>query len=148
MFVPGKPLQPSLMFVGDAGCFTQVGSGLTCKYYTCKGFVQGMDKQSSLLRKSGNYGRKKFYNIGLRNWKNTVVLLSGTFVVTINHVCSNFNQCVLKFCTKELYETMQSNWKCWFWPFKWFISWYFVLPDIFMLSTTGWNVQLGVFQLD
>jgi hypothetical protein len=40
MFIPGKPFHHSLMFVGKAGaylsepemCFTQVGSGLTCKY--------------------------------------------------------------------------------------------------------------------
>ncbi len=41
-FVSGKPFQPSLMFVGKAKsptysgaperCFTQVGSGLTCKH--------------------------------------------------------------------------------------------------------------------
>ncbi len=39
MFVPGKPLQPSLMFVGKAGA---------------------RDKHSNLLRKSVNYGRKSF----------------------------------------------------------------------------------------
>ncbi len=43
-FVSGKPFQPSLMFVGKAKsptqsgaperCFTQVGSGLTCKHQT------------------------------------------------------------------------------------------------------------------
>ncbi len=69
MFVPGKPFQPSLMFVGKARslpksdaferCFTLVGSGLNRKHWTrVKRFVR--DKRSSLLQKGSN----KFYNIG------------------------------------------------------------------------------------
>jgi hypothetical protein len=43
-------------------CFTQVGSGLTCKHYTrLERFAR--DTRSSLLRKSANYGQKKIYNI-------------------------------------------------------------------------------------
>ncbi len=70
-FVLGKPFQPSLMFVGEARslpqggaperCFTRVRSGLTCKRYTR---LERQNKHPSLLRKSINYGRKKFYNTG------------------------------------------------------------------------------------
>jgi hypothetical protein len=41
-------------------CFTWDGSGLTCKHQT-KLVRLAMDKHSSLLRKSVNYCRKKFY---------------------------------------------------------------------------------------
>ncbi len=69
MFVPGKPFQPSLMFVGKAGepemCFTLVGSGLTRRL----GRLDG-DKHTSLLRKSVNYGRNKFYDTGCNSISN------------------------------------------------------------------------------
>ncbi len=74
--VPGKPFQPSLMFVGNARrppqsgaperCFTQVGSGLTCKQLTkLKRFAR--NKCSSFLQKFVTYDRKKFYNIAPRS---------------------------------------------------------------------------------
>ncbi len=73
VFVPCKPLKPSLMFVGKArglfqseapeSCFNWVSSGLTSKYYTrLESLARG--KPSSLLRKSVNYGRKRFYSTG------------------------------------------------------------------------------------
>ncbi len=72
-FVPGKRFQHSLMLVGKARslsysgapekCFTQVSSGLTCKYYTWSERLAS-EKHSGLLQKFVNYGRKKFYNIG------------------------------------------------------------------------------------
>ncbi len=73
VFVPGKLLQPSLMFPGKTRdlpqsraterCFTWVGSGLTQKHYTRLERL-ARDKHSSLLRKSVTYGRKKFYSTG------------------------------------------------------------------------------------
>ncbi len=75
MFVPGKPLQPSLMFVGKARglpwsgapvrCLIWIGSGFTCKHETMLERLT-RDKHSSLLQKSVNYGRKKFYSTGPR----------------------------------------------------------------------------------
>ncbi len=69
MFVLGKPFKPSLIFVGEARSlplsgaperyFTQVASGLSCKHQTRLERL-AMDKHSSLLRKSVNYGRKSF----------------------------------------------------------------------------------------
>jgi hypothetical protein len=44
-------------------CFTQVGSGLTCKHQTRLDSL-ARDKHSSLIRKIVNYDRKKFYRIG------------------------------------------------------------------------------------
>jgi len=59
MFVPGRTLQPSLMFVGMAwslpksvsaeGFFTGVGSGLTRKHLTRLENLAG-DKHSGILR--------------------------------------------------------------------------------------------------
>jgi hypothetical protein len=46
VFVPGKPFQPSLIFVGEAR------EGPTLVWST----------NTSLLRKSVNYGRKEFYS--------------------------------------------------------------------------------------
>jgi hypothetical protein len=65
----------SLMFVGKARslllsgacerCFIHLGSSLTSKHETRLERL-ARDKHSSLLRKSVNYGQKKFYNIGPR----------------------------------------------------------------------------------
>jgi hypothetical protein len=44
-------------------CFTQVGSGLTRNYWTRLERL-ARDKHASLLRKSVNYVRKKFYSTG------------------------------------------------------------------------------------
>jgi hypothetical protein len=73
VFVPGKPFQQSLMFldktrglpqsVAPERCYTWVGSGLTRKHLT-KLERLGRGKHSSLLQKSTNYGRKKFYSFG------------------------------------------------------------------------------------
>ncbi len=41
----------------------RVGTGLTCKHYTRVERL-ARDKHFTLLRKSVNYGRNKFYNIG------------------------------------------------------------------------------------
>ncbi len=67
MFVPSKPFQPSLIFVGKAKslpwsraptrCFNHVGSGLALKYQT-KLERNSRDKHSRLLRTFVNYGRK------------------------------------------------------------------------------------------
>ncbi len=69
MFVPGKPFQPILMFVGEArslpksgapeGSFTRVGSGLTRKYWTRVERL-ARDKHSSVLVTFVNYGRISF----------------------------------------------------------------------------------------
>jgi hypothetical protein len=48
---------------GPERCFTQVGSGLTSKHWTRQERL-ARDKHSSLLRKSVNYGRNKFYDTG------------------------------------------------------------------------------------
>ncbi len=67
-FVPGKPFQPSLMFVDMARSlhqsgFTQVGSDLARKHQTkLEKLVR--DQHNSLLRKFGKYSSRKFYNIG------------------------------------------------------------------------------------
>ncbi len=72
MFVLGKHLQPSHMFVIEARAylewstwevFPRVGSGLTLKKQTRLERAAG-DKHSSLLWAFINYCRKKFYNIG------------------------------------------------------------------------------------
>ena len=46
-------------------CFSWIGSCLTCKHYTRLERL-ARDKHSSLLRKSVNYGHKKFYNTSPR----------------------------------------------------------------------------------
>jgi hypothetical protein len=46
--------------------FTLVGSGLTHKHWTRLEKL-ARDKHSIILRKSINYGQKKFYNIGPRS---------------------------------------------------------------------------------
>ena len=68
MFVPGKPFQPSLMFVVKARSlplsgtperhFTWLGSGLTHK----QSRLEKLDREIhfSLLRKSVSYGQKSF----------------------------------------------------------------------------------------
>jgi hypothetical protein len=64
MFIPGKPFQSSLMFVGKAGAYPRVKHQLALHAYIrlgCKG--------SSLLLKFVNYGRKFFYRIGLLSQK-------------------------------------------------------------------------------
>ncbi len=71
--VPGKPLQPSLLFVGKAEACTSeapfrcsnlgLAPGLTHKHLTRLERL-ARDKHSSLLRKSANYGCKKFYSTG------------------------------------------------------------------------------------
>jgi hypothetical protein len=45
------------------GTYPERCSGLTCKHYTRLERL-ARDKHSSLLRKSVNYGRKKFYSTG------------------------------------------------------------------------------------
>jgi hypothetical protein len=68
VFVPGKPFQPCLMFVGKVmslpksgvpeRCFTQVGSALPANIrLVLKGLL---GTNTKLLRKSVNYSRKKF----------------------------------------------------------------------------------------
>jgi hypothetical protein len=69
VFVSGKPIQLSLLFVGEARIlpeseapersFTWQGSGLTFKYYIRLERLAG-DKHSSFLQKYVNYGCKKF----------------------------------------------------------------------------------------
>jgi len=46
-------------------CFSHIGSGLIRKHYTRLQRL-AMDKQTSILRKSVNYDRKKFYRIDRR----------------------------------------------------------------------------------
>ncbi len=72
MFVPGKPLQPSVMFTIKAEDYL---NGAPLKKSTLILFNQGYpkhearleklarDKHSSLLQRFVTYGRKKFYNI-------------------------------------------------------------------------------------
>ncbi len=72
---PGKPFQPSVMFVGKARaypsdvtfscCTLGWAPGITHKYQTRLERLT-RDKCFSLLRKFVHYGRKKFYNIGPR----------------------------------------------------------------------------------
>ncbi len=64
MFARGKPLQPSLCFVGKAAayprverCFTWVDSCLTPKHYSIPERL-ARSKHSSLLQKFVTYGRK------------------------------------------------------------------------------------------
>jgi hypothetical protein len=78
VFVPGKPFQPSQMFVSKARglpyrgatevCFTRVGFGLICKQYT---FLEWLatHKDYNLVQTFVNYGRKRFYNIGPWSYK-------------------------------------------------------------------------------
>ncbi len=76
MFVPARPLKPSLIFVGKARnllksetlekCFTCVSFSLTRKHYI-RLESPVWYKHSSLLFKFVNYGREKFYNIGPRS---------------------------------------------------------------------------------
>ncbi len=72
VFVPGKPFQPSLTFVGKARSLTQSGtterrftgvcSGLTCKHKTRLQRL-ARDKHSSLSQTFINNICKKLYNI-------------------------------------------------------------------------------------
>ena len=76
MFVPGKPFQPSLVFVGKARAYlseapfkwSTLGKapGLTRKHLTRLERL-ARDKCCSFLRKVITSGRKKFYNIGRRS---------------------------------------------------------------------------------
>ncbi len=69
MFVPGKPLQPSLMFEGKAGAYPseapfrcstlKEAAGHTLKHQT-RSERLASDRLSSLLRKTVNYGQKSF----------------------------------------------------------------------------------------
>ncbi len=71
MFVPFKPFQPSLMFVGKARrlpwsgaperFLNWVASGLTRNHYTTLE-QHARDEHSSLSLKFVNYGLKQFYN--------------------------------------------------------------------------------------
>jgi hypothetical protein len=75
IFVPGKPFQPSLMFVGNGKakslllrrasfrCSTWVRSNLSHKH---QARLEGLatDKRSSLLRTLINYGHRKFCTNG------------------------------------------------------------------------------------
>ena len=86
VFLPGKQLQPSLMFVSKAKAypsktpfrFSLLGqaSGLTHKRWPMLE-RPAMDKHSSLLRTFVIYGRKKFYNIDPR--MQNVCLGNGNF---------------------------------------------------------------------
>jgi hypothetical protein len=76
MYASSKPFQPSLLFVDKArslpyietheGCFTWVGSCLTCKHFNILERLS-RDEHSCLLQKFVTYDRKKFYNIGSSN---------------------------------------------------------------------------------
>ncbi len=67
MVVPGGPLQPSLMFVGDARS-VRIGSNLTYKHQArLEKPARDKHKDTSLLRTIVNYDCKKFYNIMSRN---------------------------------------------------------------------------------
>jgi hypothetical protein len=75
VFVPDKPFQPSLMFVGKAGEYPSEASfrcstlgwapDLAHKHQTRLERL-ARDKHCSLLQKTVNYGCKKFYRIGPR----------------------------------------------------------------------------------
>jgi hypothetical protein len=72
VFVPGKPFQPSLIYVGKQGAYprvehlkgaTWIGSGLTRNnWIRLERIVR--DKHSSLVKKIVNYVRKKFDRFG------------------------------------------------------------------------------------
>ncbi len=73
MFVHGKPLQPCLMFEGEAGAYPRMGQmkcaspgeapRLTYQHWTIlERSIR--DEHCSLFQTFVNYGRKKFYNIG------------------------------------------------------------------------------------
>ncbi len=79
MFAPGKSFQPCLIFGSKARAYPSeapfrcstlgYAPGLTHKHKTRLGRL-ARDKHSSLLRKSVNYGRKKFYSVCLQACKN------------------------------------------------------------------------------
>ncbi len=77
MFVTGKPLQPSLMFVRKTGAYLSGAPKRSSPFY---GRLLPLptnirlgwkslpgNKHFSFLRTLVNYGRKKFYNIGPRS---------------------------------------------------------------------------------
>ncbi len=75
MFVPNKPFQLIIMFVGKAGSLPLSGVGERCFTCKCCSFIHkqltrlerpSKDKHSSLLRIFINYKRKRFHNIGPR----------------------------------------------------------------------------------
>jgi hypothetical protein len=85
-FAPGKPFQPSVMFVGEGkslslsgapeSYFNPIGFSLTCKHCTrLERFAR--DKHSSLLRKYVKYGCKFF--IILCSGGNVIKLLKSVF---------------------------------------------------------------------
>jgi hypothetical protein len=73
VFVPGKPLQPSLMFVGKVRSLPYSGA-IEMFFYLGRllAFLINIGQEwkglpgtnTSLLRIFVKYGRKKFYNIG------------------------------------------------------------------------------------
>jgi hypothetical protein len=60
MFVPGKPFQPSLIFLGKAGAYSSEAP-ISWLLTMLKMFAR--KKQSNFLQAFINYGRKKFYKI-------------------------------------------------------------------------------------
>ncbi len=69
-FVPGKPFQPSLMFVDKAGAYLpafQVLHSRVGSRASPANIRLGLDKHSCLLRRFVKHSHKKFNNIG--SWK-------------------------------------------------------------------------------
>ncbi len=102
MFVPGKLFQPSRMFAGKAGALPSEAP-FKCKHWTRLEKL-AEDKHSSLLQKSTNYGRNKFYSTGLRRerTKSTIhdrLVLKGTFY--LNEVVQFLSHNFVFFVTYE-----------------------------------------------
>ncbi len=95
VFVLCKPFQPSVMFVGKARSLPQSAS-LTRKHSTRLERI-AIDKHSSLLRKSVNYGRKKFYSTGPCIFQ----LIFGYFL-SLYHCSPILNQASSFFCQRRI----------------------------------------------
>ncbi len=95
------PFQHSPMFAGtyprvEESCFTWVGSGLTHRHQTRLERL-ARNKHTSLLRKSVNYGRKKFYSTGpwRQSHKNIYVILTLQYCTNKNTIYNKFKPCYI-----------------------------------------------------
>ncbi len=83
--MPGKPFKPSLVFAGKAGAYPRVDH-----------LSGSMDKHSSLLRKSVNYGRNMFFDTGPRfkdlKYQNTLAYFTRTSETYKNILCNFYFQ--------------------------------------------------------
>ncbi len=102
--IVGEARKPTLEWRAPARSFTRAGSDLAHNHYT-RLAILGRNKLSSLLRKSVNYGQKKFYNIGPRPQNNFVVT---SFLLEKHHFPSCTAAVLLEQCRASKESTART----------------------------------------